>query len=55
LAHAIASECRVSFLKIAATEIVSGMSGESEEKIRTIFKQAIVCKVAANKYLQVIN
>ena len=30
------------FLKIAATEIVSGVSGESEEKIRDLFEQAMV-------------
>lgn len=30
------------FLKIAATEVVSGVSGESEEKIRDLFEQAVV-------------
>ncbi|XP_078314412.1 nuclear valosin-containing protein-like isoform X2 [Crassostrea virginica] len=42
LAHAIAGEMSLPFLKIAATEIVSGVSGESEEKIRDLFEQAMV-------------
>lgn len=42
LAHAIAGELSLPFLKIAATEIVSGVSGESEEKIRDLFEQAVV-------------
>ena len=33
------------FIKMAATEIVSGVSGESEEKIRDVFDQAIVSNV----------
>eukprot|EP00210_Caulerpa_lentillifera_P008248 g7873.t1 len=40
LAHAIAYECNVPFFKISAPEIVSGMSGESEAKIRTLFTEA---------------
>ena len=40
LAHAIAQEARVPFFSIAATEIVSGMSGESEAKIRELFLTA---------------
>ncbi|KAH9255283.1 hypothetical protein BASA81_006723 [Batrachochytrium salamandrivorans] len=40
LAHAIAGELGIPFFKISAPEIVSGMSGESEEKIRTLFIQA---------------
>lgn len=40
LAHAIAHECGVPFFKVAATEIVSGMSGESEAKIRKLFQEA---------------
>lgn len=40
LAHAIAGELGVPFFKIAAPEIVSGMSGESEEKVRTLFQDA---------------
>ncbi len=38
LAHAIANEMGVPFLSISAPEVVSGMSGESEEKIRKLFK-----------------
>jgi AAA+ superfamily predicted ATPase len=33
LANAIAGECGVNFLKISAPEVVSGMSGESEQKV----------------------
>ena len=40
LANAIANECNVPFLRISAPEIVSGMSGESEAKIRSIFQEA---------------
>ena len=40
LAHAIAQEAKVPFFSIAATEIVSGMSGESEAKIRELFTTA---------------
>ncbi|XP_077997403.1 nuclear valosin-containing protein-like [Glandiceps talaboti] len=40
LAHAIAGELDLPFLKIAATEIVSGVSGESEENIRDLFDKA---------------
>merc|ERR1719401_1705063 len=42
LAHAIAGSAGVPFFKVAATEIVSGMSGESEAKIRQLFQAAIV-------------
>ena len=38
-------ELELPFIKMAATEIVSGVSGESEEKIRDVFDQAIVSKV----------
>eukprot|EP00929_Paragymnodinium_shiwhaense_P000830 TRINITY_DN101038_c0_g1_i1.p1 TRINITY_DN101038_c0_g1~~TRINITY_DN101038_c0_g1_i1.p1 ORF type:complete len:824 (-),score=213.12 TRINITY_DN101038_c0_g1_i1:120-2591(-) len=41
LAHALAGTTGVSFFKVAATEIVSGMSGESEAKIRQLFQSAI--------------
>ena len=34
LANAIAGELGVAFLRISAPEIVSGMSGESEHKVR---------------------
>jgi len=40
LGHAIAGELGVLFLKISAPEIVSGVSGESEAKLRQIFSQA---------------
>src|SRR5690606_13395902 len=41
LAHAIAGELGVPFLKISAPEIVSSMSGQSELKIRNLFKDAV--------------
>ncbi|EDO35705.1 predicted protein [Nematostella vectensis] len=41
LAHAIAGELEMPFLKLAATEIVSGVSGESEEKVRELFTSAV--------------
>ena len=40
LAHAIAGELGVPFFKVAAPEIISGMSGESEEKLRGLFRAA---------------
>ncbi|KAK2187576.1 hypothetical protein NP493_161g02000 [Ridgeia piscesae] len=40
LAHAIAGELQLPFIKLAATEVVSGVSGESEEKLRNIFNSA---------------
>lgn len=40
LANAIAGECGVPFLNISAPSIVSGMSGESEKKLREIFEEA---------------
>ncbi len=40
LAHAIANECGVPFLRVAAPEVVSGMSGESEAKLRALFAEA---------------
>ncbi|OAE28676.1 hypothetical protein AXG93_312s1050 [Marchantia polymorpha subsp. ruderalis] len=40
LANAIAVEARVPFLKISAPEVVSGMSGESEAKVRALFAEA---------------
>lgn len=40
LAHAIAAEAGVPFFAIAAPEIVSGMSGESEAKLRGLFSAA---------------
>ncbi|XP_076314106.1 nuclear valosin-containing protein-like smid isoform X2 [Tachypleus tridentatus] len=43
LGHAIAGELGLPFIKIAATEIVSGVSGESEETIRDLFEKAVNC------------
>ena len=40
LAHAIAGELGVPFFSLAAPEIVSGMSGESEAKLRALFAEA---------------
>ncbi|KAL5542674.1 hypothetical protein UlMin_010384 [Ulmus minor] len=40
LAHAIANETGVPFYKISATEVVSGVSGASEENIRELFVKA---------------
>ncbi|TVU31628.1 hypothetical protein EJB05_23323, partial [Eragrostis curvula] len=40
LAHAIANETGVPFYKISAPEIVSGVSGGSEENIRGLFQKA---------------
>nr|CAB3473109.1 unnamed protein product [Digitaria exilis] len=40
LAHAIANETGVPFYKISAPEIVSGISGGSEENIRGLFQKA---------------
>ncbi|KAG0603067.1 hypothetical protein M758_10G063700 [Ceratodon purpureus] len=41
LANAIAVETGVPFLKISAPEVVSGMSGESEAKVRSLFAEAV--------------
>jgi ribosome biogenesis ATPase len=41
LATAIAGELGVPFFKISAPEVVSGMSGESEAKIRSLFNEAV--------------
>ncbi|KAJ0979790.1 hypothetical protein J5N97_015264 [Dioscorea zingiberensis] len=40
LAHAIANETGIPFYNISATEVVSGVSGASEETIRDLFKKA---------------
>ena len=42
VAHAIAGELDLPFFKLAATEVVTGISGESEEKIRKLFQKAKV-------------
>ena len=41
LAHAIAGELELPFIKISAPEIVSGVSGDSEKKLRELFDQAL--------------
>ncbi|XP_028676663.1 nuclear valosin-containing protein-like [Erpetoichthys calabaricus] len=41
LAQAIAGELEMPMLKVAATELVSGVSGESEQKLRELFDQAV--------------
>ena len=40
LANAICTELGISVHKISAPEVVSGMSGESEQKLRELFKAA---------------
>ncbi|CAI2187704.1 11223_t:CDS:10, partial [Funneliformis geosporum] len=40
LANAIAGESGVPFISISAPSVVSGMSGESEKKIREVFEEA---------------
>lgn len=41
LAHAVAGELNVPLLKVAGPEIVAGISGESEARIRELFEQAL--------------
>ncbi|XP_040207319.1 nuclear valosin-containing protein-like [Rana temporaria] len=41
LAQAIAGQLELPMLKVAATEMVSGVSGESEQKLRELFDQAL--------------
>ncbi|XP_042189145.1 nuclear valosin-containing protein-like isoform X2 [Callorhinchus milii] len=41
LAQAIVGELEMPQLKVAATEVVSGVSGESEQKLRELFEQAV--------------
>ncbi|CAN7939516.1 unnamed protein product [Ixodes hexagonus] len=41
LAHAIAGELEIPMIKVAAPEIVAGVSGESEERIRELFDKAV--------------
>lgn len=40
LAHAICGELGLPFYKVSAPEIIAGVSGESEQKIRDLFSQA---------------
>ncbi|KAH7536626.1 hypothetical protein FEM48_Zijuj03G0004600 [Ziziphus jujuba var. spinosa] len=44
LAHAIDNETGLSFYRISATEVISGVSGASEENIRELFQKA--CRTA---------
>lgn len=39
-AYAIAGEAGCAFFRVAATELVTGMSGESESRLRDLFEQA---------------
>uniref|UniRef100_A0A1E1XBK9 Putative nuclear aaa atpase vcp subfamily protein n=1 Tax=Amblyomma aureolatum TaxID=187763 RepID=A0A1E1XBK9_9ACAR len=41
LAHAIAGELELPMIRVAAPEIVAGVSGESEERIRELFDKAV--------------
>nr|CCA19969.1 ribosome biogenesis ATPase RIX7 putative [Albugo laibachii Nc14] len=41
LANSIAGESGAAFIRISAPEIVSGMSGESEQKVRELFQEAV--------------
>jgi ribosome biogenesis ATPase len=41
LVNVLAKECRTPLLKISATEIIVGVSGESEKKIRSLFSDAM--------------
>lgn len=40
LAEALAGELELPLIKVSSTELVGGISGESEEKIRLLFKSA---------------
>ncbi|XP_026798923.3 nuclear valosin-containing protein-like isoform X2 [Pangasianodon hypophthalmus] len=41
LAQAVAGEMELPILKVSAPELVSGISGESEQKLRELFEQAV--------------
>ncbi|KAI1894406.1 hypothetical protein AGOR_G00115480 [Albula goreensis] len=41
LAQAVAGEMELPLLKVSAPELVSGVSGESEQKLRELFEQAV--------------
>ncbi|KAM3863406.1 nuclear valosin-containing protein-like [Diretmus argenteus] len=43
LAQAVAGEMELPMLKVSAPELVSGVSGESEQKLRDLFDQALTC------------
>ncbi|XP_067613435.1 nuclear valosin-containing protein-like isoform X2 [Eurosta solidaginis] len=42
LAHAIAGQLNLPLIEVAATELIAGVSGESEERIRDVFEQAAI-------------
>jgi hypothetical protein len=46
-----AQELDLPILKVAAPEIVSGVSGESEQKLRDLFEQAVVSQLMTLKFL----
>ena len=46
-------ELELPFIKMAATEVVSGVSGESEEKVRDVFDQAVVSFVQLSIVLSI--
>lgn len=41
LAHAIAGKLQLPFISVTGTELVGGVSGESEERIRELFERAV--------------
>ncbi|CAK1543249.1 unnamed protein product [Leptosia nina] len=41
LAHAIAGKLKLPFIAVSGTELVGGLSGESEERIRELFERAV--------------
>lgn len=49
-ADSLLQELDLPFIKIASTEIVSGVSGESEQKIRDLFSQALVRKTISPSF-----
>ncbi|XP_045499556.1 nuclear valosin-containing protein-like [Colias croceus] len=42
LAHAIAGKLQLPFIAVSGTELVGGVSGESEERIRELFERAVM-------------
>ncbi|XP_056630049.1 nuclear valosin-containing protein-like isoform X3 [Diorhabda sublineata] len=42
LAHAIAGELNIQLFKVTAPELVAGVSGESEQRIRNLFQRAFI-------------
>lgn len=46
LAKAIAGELNVSYFQVSAPELVGGVSGESEQRVRTLFESARNCAPA---------